>query len=496
MIATDLPPSAGAAMPQLTVPDMVFVDHRIVAPGDPRLVWPAGTALTLERAEGEVIVHSDRPIGAEAVALFQSQVGAAIGDLRWNDVSLVLRPATGWAMDARIIGAALIVAFQPAADAVVTAPVSVGDPKADVARALVEADLAAGYPGRGREQAASLVARDPEDQRAARLLADARMLDGDVAGAARGYRAVGATDKAARRAMAAAGGTASVGLVAREGGDLAQLEASIRAEVPLDDRVSMGASVRHLVSRVEAGGGQVSETASVIDAGLAVALSDAARLQLLAASALDDGVTGGGVKLTYGPAEAQFRVALTRHMPDYVTPAQVLAGGYLSRAALGGVYRLSSGLVVQGDVGVNRYGLAGRRGASDSVTLAGGLDYLIRRRYPLFGLSYRVEAEYVQHMRSDATGIPLIPLADRENHTVQAMLGEALGEVQLTGMAGWTVDRFGGDGPNASLGMTVPIGLWWKVEASGGLTSISRPGFSGQQLFARALVTRSLGAPR
>ena len=38
MIATDLPPSAGAAMPQLTVPDMVFVDHRIVAPGDPRLV--------------------------------------------------------------------------------------------------------------------------------------------------------------------------------------------------------------------------------------------------------------------------------------------------------------------------------------------------------------------------------------------------------------------------------------------------------------------------
>jgi hypothetical protein len=72
------------------------------------------------------------------------------------------------------------------------------------------------------------------------------------------------------------------------------------------------------------------------DAALAVALGDAARLQLLASAALDDGVTGGGAKMTYGPAEAQWRVTLTRHMPEYWTPAQVLAGGYLSRAALGG----------------------------------------------------------------------------------------------------------------------------------------------------------------
>ena len=130
------------------------------------------------------------------------------------------------------------------------------------------------------------------------------------------------------------------------------------------------------------------------------------------------------------------------------------------------------------------------------MTLAGGIDYLIRRRYPLLGLSYRVEAEYVQNSGLDAAGTPLIPLADRENHTVQAMLGEALGEVQVTGLAGWTVDRFGGDGPNASLGLAAPIGLVWRVEASGGLTSVSRPGFSGQQLFGRAVLTRSLGAPR
>lgn len=493
MIVLALPPSDSVVLPQLTVPDTVLVDHRIVAPGDPRLIWPAGTVLTLERAGGEVIVHADRPPGDEAVALFQSQAGAAIGDLRWNDVSLVLRPAAGWAMDARIVGNALIAAFRPLAEALAPAAATTGN---ELDHARIEADLAAGYPGRGRREAAALLARDPQDQRAARLLADAAAIDGDVASAARGYRAAGATDDPARRAMAAAGGTASVGLVAREGGDLAQVEAGVRVDLPLDDRIGAGLGVRQLVSRVETGARRRSETATIVDAGLAVALSDAARLQLLAAAALDDGVTGGGVKMTYGPSEAQLRVALTRHMPDYATPAQVLAGGYLSRAALGGTYRLGSGIVVQGDLGVNRYGLAGARGASDSVTLAGGLDYLIRRRYPLFGLSYRIEAEYVQRMRDDAAGLPLIALADRENHTVQAMLGEALGEVQLTGMAGWTIDRFGGDGPNASLGLVAPIGLFWKVEASGGITSISRPGFSGQQLFARALVTRSLGAPR
>ncbi len=494
MIASDTPLTVGTGAPQLVVPEAIFADHRIVADGEPRLVWPRGAVLTLERGEGEVIVRSDQPPSVDAIAMFQERAGEAFGDLRWNDVSLVLRPASGWSMDARLVGPMLIVAFQR-----LPRDETPGGPDtgaSELAHAVIEADLAAGYPGRGRREAQALLARDPADRRAARLLADSRVLDNDIAGAGRDYRAQGATDRAAQRVMAAAGGTASAGLVAREGGDLAQLEASVRADVPVAATVGIGVGVRHLESRVDTPAGQREARANVVDAALAVALSDAVRLQLLASAALDDGVTGGGARITYGPAEAQLRVTLTRHMPDYVTPAQVLAGGYLSRAAIGGVYRLGSGLVAQGDVGVNRYGLADRRGTSDTVTLAGGIDYLIRRRYPLLGLSYRVEAEYVQNSTLDAAGTPLIPLADRENHTVQAMLGEALGEVQVTGLAGWTVDRFGGDGPNASLGLTAPLGLVWRVEASGGLTSVSRPGFSGQQLFGRAVLTRSLGSPR
>lgn len=482
----------GSGAPQLVVPDTVFIDRRIVAPGEPRLVWPNGARLSLEREGGEVIVGFDRPPSEEAIDLFRDAAGEAIGDLRWNDVSLMLRPASGWSMDARIIGTTLQIAFRPIA----TRPqVDGGEDRRELAHARIEADLAAGYPGRGGREAQAMLAGDPDDRRARRLLAEARMIDGDVVGAGRDYRAIDASDTAARRAMAAAGGTASAGLVAREGGDLRQVEGSIRLDAPVGDGISVQAAARHLASRVDTPVGRRDAAASVIDAGLGVALRDAVRLSLIAAAALDDGVTGGGARITYGPAESQLRVSLTRHMPDYATRAQVLAGGYLSRAALGGVYRFDSGLVGQVDLGVNRYGLAGERGATDTVTLAAGLEYLIRRRYPLLGLSYRIEAEYVRRAARDANGQPVVALADRENHSVQAMLGEAVGEVQLTGLAGWTVDRFGGDGPNASLAVAAPIGLFWRIEASGGLTSISRPGFSGQQVFGRAVLTRNLGSP-
>lgn len=490
MIAVD-PSVAGAA--QLVVPDTVFIDRRIVASGEPRLIWPGGTLLSLDRHEGELIVTFDRPPTEDAIALFRDLAGAAIGELRWNDVSLVLRPAIGWSMDARIVGTMLTVDFRPATIAATGSEGNGTEPRRELARTMIEADLAAGYPGRGRREAQALLASDPADRRARRLLGDARALDGDVAGAARAYRDVGANDPAARRVIAASGGTASAGIVAREGGDLGQLEASVRVEAPVADRVAVQAAARHLVSRVDGSAGRREAAASVVEAGLGVALSDSVRLSLIASAALDDGVTGGGARITYGPAEAQLQVGLTRHMPDYAAPAQVLAGGYLSRAALGGVYRINSGLVGQADLGVNRYGLAGERGATDTITLAAGIEYLIRRRYPLLGLSYRMEAEYVRRTALDRDGNPLIALADRENHTVQAMLGEAVGSVQLTGLAGWTVDRFGGDGPNASLAVAAPIGLMWRVEASGGLTSISRPGFSGQQLFGRAVLTRSLG---
>jgi hypothetical protein len=484
---------AAADAPMLAVPPAVLADTRTLG-DDARLVWPAGTTMAVREDQGELVARFDRPIDDAAIAAFRGIAGDAIGDLRWNDDSLVLRPAPGWDLQWRQAGPVLGVAFARRADAVAGAAAADADADADAGDIdtqllAIEADVAAGYPGQGRRAAEALARRWPDDPRVARIVADARNADGDIAGAARGYRRLRATDRTARRAQAFAPGAASIGVTARDGGDLSQVESAARADVALTDRFGIGGGVRHVATTVVAAAGTVHTGEPILDAGAAARIGDAARLQLVLAAALDSGVTGGGVRFGMGSAEAQWRAALLLHQPDYSTAEQALAGGYLSRAAFGATYRLLPGLVGQFDLGGNRYGLAGGSGSSDTLTASGGLDYIVRRGSVAFGLTYRFEAEYVQRLRA-------IDLATRENHTVQGLLSATLGEAQLTGLAGWTVDRFGGDGPNASLGLNLPFLTAWRIEGSGGITSIARPGFSGRQLYARAVVTRGLGNGR
>ncbi|KQM65516.1 hypothetical protein ASE75_04435 [Sphingomonas sp. Leaf17] len=487
---------ADVTPPSLTVGPGVFADERVTAPV-PRLAWPDAAQVRVEDAGDELIVRFDQPIAPDRIAAFRDIAGAAIGDLRWNDDSLVLRAAPGWTMRWAQAGSVVTLAFvappAPPAPAAATTDDGTDRTAIDSTLALVEADAAAGYTGQARRRVTALAARYPDDRQVARMVADVRAIDGDVRGAAVGYRALGANDRAARRVIAAAPGIASIGVVARDGSDMAQVEGGVRIDAAVGDRFAVGGGLRQIASRIDTPGGTARPSTTVVDGALAATLTTTVRLQLLASSSLDDGVTGGGARLTAGSSDAQVRAVLLRHMPDYPTPAQALAGGYVSRAGFGGTYRLTPGLVGQADVGLNRYGLAGRRGASDTVVVSGGLDYLIRRQFPALGLSYRFEAEYIRQLQLAANGEAVVPLVDRENHTVQGLVSGAVGDLQITGQAGWTVDRFGGDGPTASLGLAAPIGVLWRVEGSGGVTSISRPGFTGRQLFARAQVSRSLG---
>jgi hypothetical protein len=480
-----------ADAPVIAVPRAVFADSRVAAP-EPVLRWPDAASVRVTESDGELVARFDRPLSAERIAAFRKAAGDAIGDLRWNDDSLVLRAAPGWSMTWRQTRSVVALAFVPPSDDTIGAQPT-ADIAPDTALAAIEADVAAGYPGQARRAATRLAKRYPDDRRVARLLADTRMADGDVRGAARDYRALAADDLTARRAIAAEPGTASIGVTARDGSDLSQAEFAARIDAAVGDDLVAGAGLRHVLSRVE-GGARTGDT--VVDASLLAALTDSVRVQLLASAALDDAVTGGGAKVVAGSADAQVRMTLTRHMPDYSTPAQVIGGGYLSRALIGTTYRLTPGLVAQADFGANRYGLAGMTGASDTIVANAGLDYLIRRQFPALGLTYRFEAEYVERMRIGVNGLAVVPLASRENHTVQGLISGNVGVVQMTGLAGWTVDRFGGDGPTASVGVAAPIAVAWRVEGSGGITSIARPGFSGRQLFARAQVTRSLGETR
>ncbi|MEH3046981.1 hypothetical protein [Sphingomonas adhaesiva] len=475
-----------ADAPRLAVPEPVFADASIAAPV-PQLAWPSGTRITLEPGAGELVVRYDRPLDPHTLDAFRAALGDRIDDLRWNDDTLVLRAAPGWQIAPRLDGATLSVAFLPPAITVVAPAADSGALDADLA--LVEADAAAGYPGQARRRAEALARAHPDDPQVARRLADARAGDGDPRGAARAYRAIDAHDRAARRAAAMAPGTATLTATARDGGDLSQVEVAAHVDALLDaildDRVTAGGGVRRMETWVDTPAATRTAGRTIADAALQIALTDAARAQVMLAAALDDGVTGGGARIVWGSAEAQARGLLLIHMPDVSTGAQALAAGWLTRAAIGGTWRLSPEWLVQGDAGVNRYGIHSGA-ASDTVTLAAGIDYLMRRAAPSLTLSYRLDAEYVT--RSGA-----VPLANRENHIAQAVVGGTLGAVQLTGQFGYTVDRFGGNGPIAALGASAWLGDGWRLEGSGGVTSIARPGFSGEQLYGRAQLTRGLG---
>ena len=480
-----------AADPELAQP--VWVD-RDTSPswGSQRLRWPAGTTVTVSERDNEVVLRFDRPLSADAIASVRAAAPAAIADLRWNDDTLVLRASPGWRIGWQREDAAVALTFLRDDDVAATATADAADSGAlDVALTAIEADAAAGYPGQARRAAEALARRHPDDPRVLRKLADARNGDGDVRGAAQIYRRLGSDDATARRARAFAPGAASLSATARDGGDLSQLEIAARADVAIGDDVSVGGAVRHVESRVDTSAGKISAGSTIVEASAGARLSDDVRATIVAASALDTGVTGGGLRFVAGSSDLQLRGGLLYHMPDYSTGQQVLGDGYLTRGALGFGYRVTPGLYAQLDGGWNRYGLAGTDISSDTITLAGGLDYLVRRGSPSFTIGYRLDAEYVQANRS-----PLLTLADRENHTVQGVVSGAIRKVQLTGQLGYTVDRYGGDGPNAALGLSAPIGDGWRIDGGGGVTSISRTGFDGRQLYGRAQLTRGLGRGR
>lgn len=203
---------------------------------------------------------------------------------------------------------------------------------------------------------------------------------------------------------------------------------------------------------------------------------------------------GGGARLYAGAPERQARLVLAYRLPDIATPEQSALGGHISRAGLGTSLRLTPELSVQADGSWNGYGLRGTGTRTRSIAVSAGLDYLIRRGSPSLLLSYRLDAEYVGRTRLRSNGLAFIPLSDRENHSFQLVAGKSWTDWQLTAGGGWTFDRPGNtNGPTANFSLTGRLNERWRLQTSGGVSSISRPGISGRQLYLRAALTRYLG---
>ena len=468
------------------------------------LTGPDNVHYTLESSTYEVVVRFDQPIAEAEIARFAKAAGGDLADLRWNDASIVLRAAADRRLVASVSGATVRVSiFAETGEQVAQAPEPTTqqdiDTELEIARA--QADAAAGYPGRARKRLAKLADARPDDLRLQRLLGDAEAADGALGPAGQRYRAAKAEDRAARRIAREAGGTLGAGVTIRDGKTFSLIEYAGAASIAVNPRFAVGAGIHRYSSRADSVAGpagvltNIKTNTTIGDLTASARMGKWVRLDLLAAMNFDANIGGAGAQLSAGPAERRVRLTGAYRLPDLSTQEQATFGGHLSRIGVGGNLRLSPSLAVQADVYRNAYGLKGGGARSKSVSVVAGIDALMRRRSPSLTLGYRFDSEYVDATQLRPNGFAYISLADRENHTAQAISNFALGNVNFTGAAGWTVDRYSGaDGPSANLSASAYMGDAWRAEASGGVSSVSRPGFPDRQFYFRFYLTRFLGS--
>ena len=477
---------------------LVLAHGAIAGPLTVALRWPTGTPVTLALADGDLVARYPRPPADAAIATFSNAAGDRIARFDWGPDNLVLRAVPGQRLSAVAIADGLAITFAPLpADSVVEATAA-GDPDAD-ALLLAQADAATGYPGRARRRVAALVAAHPDDPALQAVLASTEYASGRTAAAARRYHALPDQGGAAGRIAARAVGPAlETALLVRDGRGYDQTELGVRGGTPVTGSVRIEGGVRHVRTRGDdpSGADRTLRTRAT-EAGIAAAVdaAPALRLRFDLTGLVDGSGVGGAAAALFGDPERRGSLRLAWHLPDFATPTGALYGGWADRATAGGVLRIAPGATVRLDATLARYGLYGGGGARLTTTaFDGGIDYLIRRQSPSIAVGYRLDAEYVLDRTAIIGADPYATLTNRENHTGEATIGQPIGPlVALTGAAGWTVNRYGGNGPTAALGLSLVPVDGWEGGLLAGISSVSRPGQPERQLYGRAALTRRFG---
>ena len=468
-----------------------------------RLDWPAATPVTLESASDDIVARYPRPPGDAAIAAFSAQAGDRIARFDWGPDNLVIRGLPGQRLSAVAVPGGIVVTFTPVDAA--APPIVAADDRDATMLLLAEADAAAGYPGRARRRIARIAAARPGDPGVQAALASAETASGRTRDAARRYRALpgggGAAGAAAARTI---GPAIETTLLVRDGRGYAQTEAVLRGGTPALDAVRIDGAVRHVRTRGDDPAGTPRRIGTrATETGIAASVVAAAGLRLrfdltgLVDGSGGRGGVGGAVSAAIGDPERRGAFRLAWHLPDFATPTGALYGGWADRATAGGALRIAPGATVRLDGTLARYGLYGGGARLTTAVLEGGVDYLLRRQSPAITLGYRIDAEYVLDRRAVVAPDPYATLTNRENHTGEATIGLPLARaIALTGTAGWTVNRYGGDGPTAALGVALVPTDGWEGGLIAGISSVSRPGQPERQAYGRAALTRRFGDGR
>ncbi|TVV71383.1 hypothetical protein [Sphingomonas solaris] len=458
------------------------------------LRWPAAVAVTVEQTEGDLIARYDRLLDEAHAAAFAAAVGDRLDRLDWGPDNLVMRGRPDQRLTARILPDGLAILFEtlpPLPEA------AEPDDGRDAGLLRAQAEAAAGYPARARCRIATIAAAWPDDPAVQASLASAEYASGRVEDAAARYRASPDGGGVAGRAAARAVGPATeASALLRDGRGFDQQEVTVRVGAPLSATLRLEAGARHVRSRGDdPAGATIRRKMDATEGGLSLAARVApdVRLRLDITTLLDANIVGTGITASVGDPERRGTLRLAYHLPDLATSPGALLGGWIDRAGIGGGARFAPGFTVRAEGGGIRYGLIGGGRRVTSLVAEGGLEYLVRRRLPTLALAYRFDGEYILDRR--VADIAYSAIANRENHIVEGTIGQPIGgRLALTGVAGWTVNRYGGSGPVASLGLSLVPVNGWEASLIGGISSISRAGLPERQRYGRLNVTRRLGA--
>lgn len=491
---------ATAALPYLEVDSRIFEQDddspAAVLAGtstSATLVWPSGTKLELEHSGNEVIVRSNRAVDEQSLSALQAAAASRIADLRWNDRTVLISMVPD--ATATVTINRNIVKLDWLAPAVASPALTAG--QRDTANEErerqildIQVDLASGFPETARRKALALTRAQPDDLQLWRLLADCEAATQDYKAAARHYRKAKATDRQARRVIALSQGTANLATSYRGNADFQQVELIGKARLSVSDTTDLGVQVQKTIS-TEAQAQPSSTTADILEIAASITLAPRLQADFSGTTWVDQSVTGGKARLVYGGPQANIYAHIARNLPDLTFASQARMGGFLHQWGAGGRLQVSSAVQLHAEYARRVYGIA-RQSAGTTDFLAGGATLIVLRK-PQLSLAYQFDAEYVKRLASLPPALAL-PLGNRENHSLLAYWNAALGPVAITSGLGWTLDRYGGDGPNASVAMNLPLGEHWQLAANGGLSSISRPGFPQSQTYARLSVVRALGS--
>jgi Flp pilus assembly protein TadD len=198
---------------------------------------------------------------------------------------------------------------------------------------------------------------------------------------------------------------------------------------------------------------------------------------------------GLGAYMSFVNPLGQTEVTTEFRRPYWEYTEAVLDDAMRSRIGLIQTVKPTTKLTISGGPGLNRYDVKSNDDVMTTASADLDVAYRLIDAEPYLALGYSLDGEYVLNEKKafDSTGdfTPLFPLRTREIHFVSLRGGWEFDEFTYTeGMAGWGIDRFGGNGPafegkfthEFTESLDAQLRAYWGLDTSNTNNNLSRVG--------------------